>query len=1024
MTTVILHLSDIHIRSDRDWIIDKADAIASAVIPALPEASAVFIVVSGDIAWSGKSDEYRAATKLLDGIRNRLSEEGSAPVHFVVAPGNHDCDFSQNNKTRLLTLTSVRSTPAEIDESVIETGCSIQAPYRAFAEALHSAHESRIGDKLWCAHRFTVEGKEIVFDVLNVSWCSQIHEEPGSLVFPHERYSQLLEETTDLRIGVIHHPLNWFSQAMYHPFKQLLRSLSNVIISGHEHVGGVGEDLNAASGHSAYVDGCILQDEQRPTSSSFNVVELNLDEGAYRSTRYLWNIDGRHYSATEEGSWGDFRSLPKKSLNRFPLTESFQQLITDPGAAFQANKGASIKLADLYVFPDMQEPLEKAEVKRILSTSLLKDLARYEGGLLLSGEEKVGASSLLYMLYGHFHDQGLLPLYVRGADIRTATDRDLNSAINKAIVEQYGERMAEKLDQASNSKKVLLLDDFDDGPVKGNQYRARVLLGVRKRFKYFLVTVSELLDFQASVAPHTNGSLADIKEFRILPFGYTLRAHLVKRWLQRTVDDGSLDEAALLARCDQAERLLDAVMARNIVPALPLYLLTLLQSIDAGVSGGFEESGLGEYYDFLIKEGFKSAGIPKREWGKMIEYCSHLAWQMHATEHRELSLEELTAFTTRYSTTEVRVDLTTRIRELVDARVLSRSGDYFRFRYHYIYYFLKGRFLSSKLRDLAVLAHVKECCAHLYVRENANTILFLAHHAFNDPAFLECVVEAVNSPFAAIRPIEFRGGDTSAIAEFVRDLPALKYTGEQPEAARERANRHKDALDDGSDGMADAKQDGAETEFIPQMIALFKTVEILGQILKNQIANVGRSRRVELIQLLMKGPLRAVRAYFDLFMVDREQAQRELMQLIERKKVVDNDQKRQQLARTLMAQLMQFTSFGFVVKAVTSISSDELQDDIDAASRSIDTPAARLISIGVRLDSPKDFPRSEMRNLLNEVKTDFIAMRVLQMLTLRRLYMFRTSERDKQWLDSQEVLGIKMQHAVDMRTRGTKLLKK
>ncbi|MBK6294839.1 MAG: metallophosphoesterase [Rhodoferax sp.] len=300
MTTVILHLSDIHIRSDRDWIIDKADAIASAVIPALPEASAVFIVVSGDIAWSGKSDEYRAATKLLDGIRNRLSEEGSAPVHFVVAPGNHDCDFSQNNKTRLLTLTSVRSTPAEIDESVIETGCSIQAPYRAFAEALHSAHESRIGDKLWCAHRFTVEGKEIVFDVLNVSWCSQIHEEPGSLVFPHERYSQLLEETTDLRIGVIHHPLNWFSQAMYHPFKQLLRSLSNVIISGHEHVGGVGEDLNAASGHSAYVDGCILQDEQRPTSSSFNVVELNLDEGAYRSTRYLWNIDGRHYSATEE----------------------------------------------------------------------------------------------------------------------------------------------------------------------------------------------------------------------------------------------------------------------------------------------------------------------------------------------------------------------------------------------------------------------------------------------------------------------------------------------------------------------------------------------------------------------------------------------------------------------------------------------------------------------------------------------------------------------------------------------------
>jgi hypothetical protein len=788
-------------------------------------------------------------------------------------------------------------------------------------------------------------------------------------------------------------------------------------------VGGVGEDFSAASGHSAYVDGCVLQDAKRPTTSSFNVVELNLDEGTYRSTRYLWNVEGKHYSATEEGSWGDFRSLPKKSLNRFPLTDSFQQLITDPGAAFQTTKGLSIKLADLYVYPDMQEPLEKAEVKRILSTSLLQDLARYEGGLLLSGEEKVGASSLLYMLYGHFHDQGLLPLYVRGADIRSATDKDLNSAVRKAIIEQYGEGLLERFEQASNSKKVLLLDDFDDGPVKGSQYRARVLVAVKERFKYFLVTVSELFDFQASVALHADGKLANVKEFRVLPFGYTLRAHLVKRWLQRTVDDGSLEEAALLARCDQAERLLDAVMARNIVPALPLYLLTLLQSIDAGVSGGFEESGLGEYYDFLIKEGFKAAAIPKREWGKMIEYCSHLAWQMHATEHKELSLEELKVFTARYSDAEVRVDLSSRLRELVEARVLSCSGDYFRFRYHYIYYFLKGRFLSSKLSDLAVLAHIKECCAHLYVRENANTILFLAHHAFDNPVFLDCIVEAVNSPFTAIRPIEFRGSDTSGIAEFVRDLPTLKYTGEQPEEVRERANRHRDAVDDGSDGMADAKQDGSDSEFIPQMIALFKTVEILGQILKNQIANVGRSRRVELLQLLMKGPLRAIRAYFDLFMADKEQAQRELMQLLEKKKVVDNEEKRQELARTLMAQLMQFTSFGFVAKAVSSISSDELQEDIEAASKAINTPAARLISVGVRLDSPKEFPRTEMRNLLDEVKADFIAMRVLQMLTLRRLYMFRTSERDKQWLDSQKVLGIKMQHAVDMRTRGTKLLR-
>ncbi|GIZ53701.1 metallophosphoesterase [Noviherbaspirillum aridicola] len=1024
MTAVILHLSDIHVRTRTDWILDKSEAVASCVYSALPDASVVFIVISGDIAWSGKSDEYKIAKAFLEKVRDAIQSERPIPVHFVTAPGNHDCDFDLNTKTRTLTLRSVRAAPSEIDESVIDTGCLVQLPYRAFAEDLCTPDETRVGDQLWTSHRFTVEGKELIFDTLNVSWCSQIREEPGSLVFPLERYARQSEDYSDLRVVVLHHPLNWFSQSIYHPFRRLVRTIANVVISGHEHVGGVGEDFHAESGHSAYIEGCVLQDDKRPNNSSFNVAELSLLDGTYRSTRYAWDPSHGFYRSTEEGSWSDFRSLPRKSVARFQVTEPFEQLITDAGAAFQTLKGSSIKLQDLYVFPDMQEPLDKAEVKRILSTSILRDLSRLENGVLISGEEKVGATSLLYILFAHFHEQGLLPVYVRGADIRSATERDVDAAIRKAAIEQYGELQLEKFFQTSSAKKVLLLDDLDDGPVKAGTHRARLLETIAARFQYFVVTVSELFDYKSTVAPHTSESMSALKEYNLLQFGYTLRAQLVRRWFQRTSDDGSLDEANLLAICDRAERLLDAVMARNIVPALPLYLLTLLQSMDAGVSGGLEESGLGEYYDFLIKEGLRAAEVPKKDWGKVIEYCSHLAWQMHATEHKELSKEEMRLFTDRYSKEEHRVDLDHRLNQLVRARVLSRSGDYIRFRYHYIYYFLKGRFLSAKLDDLAVQAHIKECCAHLYVRENANTILFLAHHAFDNSVFLSCVVEAVNAPFRDSTPIRFVGTDTEAVVEFVRDLPALKYTGEEPEKVRERANRHKDELDNDFDGMSETKRENAETDFIAQMVSLFKTVEILGQILKNQIANVGRQKRVELLQLLMNGPLRAIRAYFDLFMQDKEQAQRELADIIARNKLVDGAEQCQEAARRFMAQMAQFTAFGFIAKAVSSVSSDDLLEDIDSAAKTIDSPAARLIATGVRLDSPRDLPRPEMRRLLDDIDTDFIATRVLQMLTLRRLYMFRTSERDKQWLDSQGILGIRMQHAVDYGTNRRKQLKR
>lgn len=1021
MTAVVLHLSDIHIRSDKDWILDKGSSIAACVFSSLPDATTVFVIVSGDIAFSGQPAQYTAAEGLFGEVRAAIQAEKDLPVHFVCCPGNHDCDFSLSNKTRTLTLNGVRSDPSQFDESVLQTGAAVQLAYTAFAEKIHTTGETRVGDLLWTANRFTVEGKEVVIDSINVAWCSNLHEEPGSLIFPHERYTRYLHETNDLRLSVLHHPLNWFSQASYRPFRELIRSVANVVVSGHEHIGGVGEDLHSESGHSAYIEGCVLQSDKPRTDSSFNVAILNLEDGTYRSTRYQWSAE-EAYSPTDVGSWGDFRSLPKKSRSHFQVTDSFARLLSDPGGVFES-KGSPLTLADLFVYPDMQETVGRAEQKRILSTSVLEDVTRLDSGVLLTGEEKVGATSLLLMLFQTFHERGLIPIYVRGSDIRGFSEKDIDGAIRKAVIEQYGAQCVEKFEQTSSAQKVMLLDDFDDGPVKASVQRARVLAFVAARFPRYVVTANEVFDFDGAVRPHAEDALKDLNDYKLLPMGYSLRARLVKRWFLRTSSDGTLDEDALLARCDQAERLLDAILARNIVPSLPLYLLTLLQSYDAGSSSGFEESGLGEYYDFLVKEGLRTAGVAKQNWGSVIEYCSHLAWQLHATEHKEISLDDLRAFNERFCKLQHRVDLDGRLKDLLGARVLAQDGQYVRFRYHYIYYFLKGRFLASQLTDLATQAYIRECCAHLYVRENANTILFLAHHAFKDPMFLDCVVQAVTMPFQSSSPIQFNGTDTAPLAGFIRDLPKLAYNGERPEKMREVANQAKDAVDDGDDGLADDKQTGNELDFLSELIALFKTVEILGQILKNQIASVPRARRVDLLKLLMQGPLRALTAYFDLFMADRDVAEREIAAMLEKRHAIKDESARREMSKRLLAHFLQLVSYGFVAKAVSSVSSDALQEDVEAAAKSMNSPAARLISLGVRLDGPGKLPRAELSKSITDTQGDFMAARVLQFLTLRRLYMFRTSAQDQQWLASQDLLDIKAQQAVDFRTRRSKMLR-
>lgn len=1021
MTAVVLHLSDLHIRSDHDWILDKGASIAACVFSSLTEATVVFVIVSGDVAYSGKADQYTAASGLFLKVKSTILKEKELPVHFLICPGNHDCDFDLSNKARTLTLNGVRADPTQFDESVLEIGASVQVAYRDFVENLVTATETRVGDRLWTKHRFTVESKEIIIDSLNVSWCSNMHEEPGSLIFPHERYGKHLNETVDLRLLVLHHPLNWFSQASYRPFRELIRGLANVVITGHEHVGGVGEDVHSETGHSAYVEGCALQSDHPHSDSAFNVVVLNLDDGTYCSTRYQWSSESE-YSATDVGSWSDFRSLPKKSRSAFQLTESFLKVLSDPGGVFQS-KGSPLTLADLFVPPDMQANAGKGDQKRILSTSVLEDVHRLEGGVLLTGEEKVGATSILLTLFQTFHDRGLVPVYIRGADMRGVSQKDIDKAVLKAVGEQYGEMCVPRFTQISGAQKVLLLDDFDDGPVKAASQRAQLLSSIASKFQRFIVSANEVFDLDGSVRPHAQDALKDLKSFKILPMGYSLRARLINRWFQRTAADGTMDEDVLLGKCDQAERLLDAVLARNIVPSLPLYLLTLLQSFDAGSSSGFEESGLGEYYDFLLKEGLRTAGIPKQHWSSVIEYCSHLAWQLHATENKEISLADLRTFNDRFSKDQHRVDLSLRLKELVHARVLAEDSQYVRFRYHYIYYFLKGRFLAAQLSDPVTQAYIRECCAHLYVRENANTILFLAHHAFKDPMFLACVVDAVTSPFKSALSIKFDGIDTAPLEGFVRDLPKLAYNGEQPEKMRETANQARDAVEDGHDGLADDKSKGTELDFVSQLIALFKTIEILGQILKNQIASVPRTKRVELLELIMLGPLRALTAYFEIFTTDHEAAEREISAMLEQKHSISDNAKRQEIARRLLAQFLQLVSYGFIAKAVSSVSSDTLQEDVDAAAGSIGSPAARLIALGVRVDGPGKLPRKELLKSIEDTKGDFMASRVLQFLMLQRLYMFRTSAQDQQWLASKEVLDIKAQQAVSFRTRSTKLLR-
>src|ERR1039457_1079020 len=98
---MFLHLSDIHVRSESDEILNRASEIASTTYQRLHEVQTLAIVFSGDIAWSGLATEYKLAERFLEKLRQAISAEApSVNIEVFVCPGNHDCDFSLSDDTR------------------------------------------------------------------------------------------------------------------------------------------------------------------------------------------------------------------------------------------------------------------------------------------------------------------------------------------------------------------------------------------------------------------------------------------------------------------------------------------------------------------------------------------------------------------------------------------------------------------------------------------------------------------------------------------------------------------------------------------------------------------------------------------------------------------------------------------------------------------------------------------------------------------------------------------------------------
>ena len=289
MPVVFVHVSDIHFGQERDHVVHIHDDVkrelvadAAEVVAGLPSRSAHGILVTGDIAYAGKAEEYVQAGKWLDGLAEAI---GCPRPRVRMIPGNHDVDRDKLSVGGRQLLDFIRAGgPAEYEKVMSNANdrATLFARFENYGR-FSIGYECGLDEEAKSATdlRFKV-GPDRWIRIVRLNSSLLCHGEeqhdPPELVIGQRQFS-IPRNPGEENVVLAHHPLHWYKDGT--DFRRYVRSRARLFITGHEHDPKVDIDkveygcdvMMLASGAAVP----FRSDEIY--THTYNVIEFDWDEG-------------------------------------------------------------------------------------------------------------------------------------------------------------------------------------------------------------------------------------------------------------------------------------------------------------------------------------------------------------------------------------------------------------------------------------------------------------------------------------------------------------------------------------------------------------------------------------------------------------------------------------------------------------------------------------------------------------------------------------------------------------------------
>lgn len=722
MKLLVIHLSDVHFENKNSYSPQHMNAIAK-IAKQNQGIKTALIVFSGDIAYSGKAEQYNTSYHFLKSLRNNLKENSDiTKVEFALVPGNHDVNYdlgSISNKE----LEEIFKLQKQNEKLIYE-----YSKMNAFYNHANGLGCFPIKNELIHVRQIEVEGFRIRLNLINTAAFSSLDEDQGLHYMPLAEIDKLnFQEEADFVFSVMHHPHHWFHSCCKKYFEKTLYKMSDIIYVGHEHYSS-SMKVELENFNVEICAGGELANRGDWNQSEFYIGVLDMESREYEMVSYKWNATGKIYLSSGKKTW----SLSRNRVNQFDLypNKSFYDKI------FSDNKYMITEdFSDYYVFPRIEE--EVVQERRVpLEIKTLEDCIKMisdKKKVIFMGRNDCGKTVLLKQLFKNLV-QSKVVIYLDNSYIGS----DFSKSIRDAFVETYSDSSLkyESFMQINKADKVLLFDDADK--MQEREFE-EFIKKAEAQFDIIIYTCSDLLDVDIKERLKKDIIEEKYTRFEILPFYKDKRKELVSKLVNILVQNDKVTRDKIVNMLCLA-----LTKQKNLFHMDPDFIVQFTKYYCNNIGETIQNDG--EIFSKVFEANIVSLIKPYAKnisVDKILIILDKIAYAMHTTKEYPMSQKSIFGVINSYNEEfNSEVDFMDFQNILLSSKILTKEDALYRFyEKTYLAYFV-AREIKRKCMEENDFSEFEKALEFSCYGINADIVLFVTYITDNLPLIRMIMMKA------------------------------------------------------------------------------------------------------------------------------------------------------------------------------------------------------------------------------------------------------------------------------------------